>query len=94
MKKLLFALSIGIGMFFLVSMISKNDNPSSIIEIVKNKSNKEQRLKIYYIRHVEAGHNVKREWGIYPKNEWPAYVGNHEAFLLKVLCNNLECLIS
>lgn len=83
MKKLLFALSIGIGMFFLVSMISKNNNPSGTIEMVKNKSNKEQRLKIYYIRHAEAGHNVKKEWGIYPKSEWPAYVGNHAAFTPK-----------
>jgi len=35
-------------------------------------------LKIYYIRHAQAGHNVKKAWkekGV-PKSEWPAYVGN------------------
>lgn len=35
-------------------------------------------LKIYYIRHAQAGHNVKKAWkekGV-PESEWPAYVGN------------------
>ncbi len=39
-------------------------------------------LKIYYIRHAEAGHNVKKEWeekGV-PKSEWPEYVGNPDMF--------------
>ena len=42
-------------------------------------------LKIYYIRHAEAGHNVKKAWqakGI-PESEWPAYVGNPDAFTPK-----------
>jgi len=33
-------------------------------------------LKIYFIRHAEAGHNVVKEWEKVPKSEWPAYVGN------------------
>jgi hypothetical protein len=31
-------------------------------------------LKIYYIRHAEGGHNVKKAWeakGV-PKSEWPS----------------------
>jgi len=39
-------------------------------------------LKIYYIRHAEGGHNVRKAWeekGI-PQSEWPAYVGDHNAF--------------
>jgi broad specificity phosphatase PhoE len=39
-------------------------------------------LKIYYIRHAEGGHNVKKAWeakGI-PKSEWPAYVGDPDVF--------------
>lgn len=39
-------------------------------------------LKIYYIRHAEGGHNVKKAWakkGV-PKSEWPAYVGNPNVF--------------
>lgn len=42
-------------------------------------------LKIYYIRHAEGGHNVKKEWekkGI-PESEWPAYVGNPDMFTPK-----------
>lgn len=42
-------------------------------------------LKIYYIRHAEGGHNVKKEWqakGI-PESEWPAYVGNQDMFTPK-----------
>ena len=33
-------------------------------------------LKIYFIRHAEAGHNVVKEWENIPKSQWPAYVGN------------------
>jgi len=42
-------------------------------------------LKIYYIRHAQAGHNVKRAWERkdVPKSEWPAYVGNPEIFTPK-----------
>lgn len=42
-------------------------------------------LKIYYIRHAQAGHNVKKAWkekgGL--KSEWPAYVGNPNMFTPK-----------
>lgn len=33
-------------------------------------------LKIVYIRHAEAGHNIKKDWADVPKAEWPSYVGN------------------
>lgn len=42
-------------------------------------------LKIYYIRHAEGGHNVKKAWeakGV-PQSEWPAYVGNPDMFTPK-----------
>lgn len=42
-------------------------------------------LKIYYIRHAEGGHNVKKAWeekGI-PESDWPAYVGNPDMFTPK-----------
>ena len=44
-------------------------------------------LKIYYIRHAEGGHNVKKAWeakGV-PKEEWPSYVGNPDTFTPKGL---------
>jgi broad specificity phosphatase PhoE len=40
-------------------------------------------LKIYYIRHAEGGHNVKKNWETYseiPVNQWPAYVGDPNVF--------------
>ena len=39
-------------------------------------------LKIYYIRHAQCGHNVKRvcEKKVVPKSEWPSYVGNPDVF--------------
>jgi len=39
-------------------------------------------LKIYYIRHAQGGHNVKRVWEKknVPKSEWPSYVGNPDVF--------------
>ncbi|MDW5290138.1 histidine phosphatase family protein [Formosa sp. PL04] len=40
-------------------------------------------LKIYYIRHAEGGHNVRKNWETYseiPKDKWPAYVGNPNMF--------------
>lgn len=39
-------------------------------------------LKIYYIRHAQAGHNAKRAWEKkdVPKSEWPSYVGNPDVF--------------
>ncbi len=42
-------------------------------------------LKIYYIRHAEAGHNVKKDWekkGV-PESEWPEYVGDSRMFTPK-----------
>lgn len=33
-------------------------------------------MKIYFIRHAEAGHNIVKEWKDIPENLWPAYVGN------------------
>ncbi|WP_298946177.1 histidine phosphatase family protein [uncultured Polaribacter sp.] len=82
MKKLLFSLLIGIGTFLLISMISKNHTYDTSVNTELIESNK-QKLKIYYIKHAEGGHNVKKEWGIYPENEWPSYVGNHSAFTPK-----------
>lgn len=44
-------------------------------------------LKIYYIRHAEGGHNVKKAWeerGV-PETEWPEYVGNPDMFTPKGL---------
>ncbi|MDF1815470.1 MAG: histidine phosphatase family protein [Verrucomicrobiales bacterium] len=37
-------------------------------------------LKIYYIRHAEAGHNVKEEWESVRKKDWPSFVGDQEKF--------------
>ena len=39
-------------------------------------------LKIYYIRHAQSGKNVEKVWEKkeIPKSEWPAYVGNPDAF--------------
>ncbi len=43
-------------------------------------SNSSAQLRIYYIRHAEAGHNVKDEWLDVPEDEWPEYVGNPNMF--------------
>lgn len=40
----------------------------------------EEGLKIYYIRHAEGGHNVKRDWEDVPKDKWPDYVGDPNQF--------------
>jgi len=35
-------------------------------------------LTVYYVRHAEGGHNVKKDFvarGV-PKDQWPAWVGN------------------
>lgn len=37
-------------------------------------------LRIYYIRHAEGGHNVKRDWEDVPEKEWPDYVGDPDVF--------------
>ena len=88
MKNLLFALPIGIGMLFFGLLSFKNIEPSvnhtsTDTEVVEQKDTTKSKLKIYYIRHAEGGHNVKKEWGIFPKSEWPSYVGNHSAFTPK-----------
>jgi len=40
-------------------------------------------LKIYYIRHAEGGHNVVKQYKNVPKDQWPDYVGNADAFTPK-----------
>ncbi|MBT3210701.1 MAG: histidine phosphatase family protein [Planctomycetaceae bacterium] len=42
-------------------------------------------LKIYYIRHAQGGHNVRKAWEKkdVPKTEWPSYVGNPDMFTPK-----------
>ncbi len=42
-------------------------------------------LKIYYIRHAEGGHNVRKEYerSGTPKDQWPAYVGDSGQFTPK-----------
>ena len=37
-------------------------------------------LKVYFLRHAEAGHNVVDQWKSKPREQWPAYVGNPDAF--------------
>ncbi|HPN84419.1 MAG TPA: histidine phosphatase family protein [Victivallales bacterium] len=38
----------------------------------------EGRLRIYCVRHAEAGHNVVKKWKDVPKEQWPDYVGNRD----------------
>ncbi|WP_044255132.1 histidine phosphatase family protein [Rhodopirellula sp. SWK7] len=48
-------------------------------------STAEAGLRIYYIRHAEGGHNVKKAWeekGV-PQSEWPDYVGDPDVFTPK-----------
>ncbi|MEI6035413.1 MAG: histidine phosphatase family protein [Verrucomicrobiae bacterium] len=40
----------------------------------------EEPLKVYYVRHAQGGHNVALEWKGIPKDQWPPYVGNPDAF--------------
>lgn len=44
-------------------------------------------LKIYYMRHAEGGHNVKKAWEVkgVSQSEWPSYVGNPDVFTPKGL---------
>ncbi len=37
-------------------------------------------LRVYFLRHAEAGHNVLDQWESKPREEWPAYVGDPDAF--------------
>ena len=61
------------------------DHTSSNAIIVEHKDSTKSKLRIYYIRHAEAGHNVKKEWSksIYPESEWPSYVGDKNVFTPK-----------
>ena len=43
----------------------------------------QERLKVYYVRHGESGHNVISEWKSTPKAEWPSYVGDADCFTPK-----------
>lgn len=50
-----------------------------------SQSTPKEGLKIYFIRHAQGGHNVKKDWekrGV-PKSEWPSYVGNPNVFTPK-----------
>ena len=40
-------------------------------------------LKVYFVRHAEAGHNVVNRWKGTPKDQWPSYVGNSSMFTPK-----------
>ena len=40
-------------------------------------------LKLYFLRHAEAGHNVEDQWKNKPRGQWPAYVGDPNAFTPK-----------
>lgn len=46
-------------------------------------SQTEAGIKIYFIRHAEAGHNIVKEWNDIPEELWPAYVGNSNMFTPK-----------
>jgi broad specificity phosphatase PhoE len=37
-------------------------------------------MKIYYLRHAESGANVEHQWKDVPRDQWPVYVGNANAF--------------
>jgi broad specificity phosphatase PhoE len=37
-------------------------------------------LKVYYLRHAESGANIAGDWKTTPKEQWPPYVGNANAF--------------
>jgi len=88
MKKLLLSFPMVMGILFFGILLSDNNVSSthhslSNSEVTQSKDSTKSKLRIYYIRHAEGGHNVKKEWGIYPESEWPAYVGNHSAFTPK-----------
>lgn len=57
----------------------------TVASVLLGASVAEAGLKIYYIRHAEGGHNVKKAWEAkdIPKSEWPAYVGDPNAFTPK-----------
>ncbi len=40
-------------------------------------------LKLYFLRHAEAGHNVVDQWENKPRDQRPAYVGDPDAFTPK-----------
>lgn len=37
-------------------------------------------LRVCYLRHAESGANVEYRWKQVPKDQWPDYVGNADAF--------------
>ena len=43
-------------------------------------SNADATLRIYFLRHAQAGHNVVKFWQDKPRAEWPAYVGREDLF--------------
>jgi broad specificity phosphatase PhoE len=54
----------------------------SVVIALSGRLSVEAQLTVVYLRHAEGGHNVVSEFeqaGI-PTNEWPAYVGNENAF--------------
>ena len=88
MNKLLLSFPIAIGIFIFGILLPKNNvnsihETSSNTEVIQKKDSTKLKLRIYYIRHAEGGHNVKKEWGIYSESEWPSYVGDHSAFTPK-----------
>ena len=85
MKKTVISLSIVIAIFFFGTIHAKNTihNISNETEGFQKKDTTKSKLRIYYIRHAEGGHNVKKEWEIYPESEWPSFVGDHDRFTPK-----------
>ncbi|MDO7172424.1 histidine phosphatase family protein [Mariniflexile sp. AS56] len=85
MKKLLLTFPIVIGIFIFGMLLPKSNinETSNNTEVIQKKDSTKSKLRIYYIRHAEGGHNVKKEWGIYPESEWPSYVGDHSTFTPK-----------
>ena len=55
----------------------------AVVCLLAYASQSEAGLKIYYLRHAEAGHNVVKEWANVPKAQRPAYVGNDSMFTPK-----------
>jgi broad specificity phosphatase PhoE len=55
----------------------------AVLALALSAGSAEAALKIYYIRHAEGGHNVKKDYKNVPKSEWPDYVGNGNVFTPK-----------
>lgn len=52
----------------------------SFLALVIVAANASAGLKIYYLRHAESGTNVESAWKDTPRDQWPPYVGNEDAF--------------